>query len=97
MANPRDILLDDDFDLKIVDGDFVIGDSTEQNEMLLLLLNKGEVKQFPDGTVGAVTYKDDEGPSALLQEISEKFAADGMKVNRVAVENGKIKTDAVYK
>ena len=97
MANPQDILLDDDYDLKIVDGDFVIGDSSTQNEMLLLLLNKGEIKQYPDGTVGAIVFKDDEGKSALLQEISEKFAADGMRVNRVAIESGKIKTDAIYK
>ncbi|PQJ09491.1 hypothetical protein CJD36_019825 [Flavipsychrobacter stenotrophus] len=97
MANPKDILLDDDFDLLIVDGDFVIGDSTVQNEKLLLLLNEGEIKQYPDATVGAGRYKDDEGPSALLQKISEKFVGDGMKVNKVAVENGKIVTNAIYK
>ncbi len=97
MADVFDILLDDDFDLSMRDGDFVIGESTAQHEQLLLLLNKGEVKQFPTATVGAVEYIDDEGQSALVQEIAEKFAADGMQVNKVAVESGIINTDAYYK
>lgn len=97
MANVNDILLDADFDLKIVDGDFATGDATEQNEQLLLLLTKGEIKQYPDATVGAILYKDDEGPAALMQEIESRFTADGMEVNKVAIENKKVKTEAYYK
>lgn len=97
MAKPQDILLDEDFDLRIEDGDFVVGDCEAQNCTLLLLLNKGEIKQKPLATVGAIQYKDDNGPSALLQEIQQRFAEDGMQMNRVWTENGKIKTDGYYK
>jgi len=93
----KDILLDDDFDLKIVDGDFVIDDATTQNEQLLLLLTKGELKQYPVDTVGIVTYVDDESRSALIQEIERQFTADGMQVNKVALEAGIVKTEAFYK
>lgn len=43
----KDILLDDDGDLKLENGDFVIGDSLEQEVALLLQLNKGEIKLDP--------------------------------------------------
>ena len=93
----KDILLDENHDLRIEDGDFVVGDATEQNERLLLLLNKGELKQYPIDTVGVVMYQDDESKAALMQEIERQFTADGMQVNKVALEAGIIKTEAFYK
>ena len=45
MAN--DILLDDDGDLAIVNGDFVIGESLDQEVAAILQLNKGDLKEFP--------------------------------------------------
>ena len=96
MAKPRDILLDANFDLRIENGDFVIGESTAQHQQLLLMLNKGELKQYPTATVGAILYKNDEGPSEFIQEIATKFSQDGMNVNKIAVEMGIIKIDAEY-
>ncbi len=93
----NDILLDDDFDLKIADGDLVTGDATMQNEQLLLLLTKGELKQYPTDTVGIITYVDDESRSALIQEIERQYTADGMQVNKVALEAGIVKTEAFSK
>ena len=45
MAN--DILLDENGDLVIANGDFVVGDSIDQEVATLLQLNKGELKEFP--------------------------------------------------
>lgn len=43
MAN--DILLDENGDLAIANGDFVIGESVDQEVATLLQLNKGELKE----------------------------------------------------
>lgn len=43
----KDILLDENGDLAIANGDFVIGDSIDQEVAALLQLNKGELKEFP--------------------------------------------------
>ena len=45
MAN--DILLDENGDLAIANGDFVIGESEDQEVAALLQLNKGDLKEFP--------------------------------------------------
>lgn len=43
----KDILLDENGDLAIANGDFVIGDSVDQEVAALLQLNKGDLKEFP--------------------------------------------------
>ena len=45
MAN--DILLDDNGDLLISGGDFVIGESLDQEVAAILQMNKGDLKEFP--------------------------------------------------
>ena len=45
MAN--DILLDENGDLRIEAGDFVIGNSVDQEVGLLLEMNKGDLKEDP--------------------------------------------------
>jgi hypothetical protein len=47
-----DILLDDNNDLRIENGDFVVGDSTKQHQKLLLMLSKGDTRQFALDGVG---------------------------------------------
>ena len=43
----QDILLDDNYDLLVQDGDFVVGDSEEQEIALLLMSSPGEWKASP--------------------------------------------------
>ena len=43
----RDVLLDENNDLKIVNGDFVIGESEMQDVGLILSSNQGEWKEHP--------------------------------------------------
>lgn len=92
----KDFLLSADFDLQIKDGDIVIGESNQQHQQCLLLAEKGAYKQFPDIGVGLMTFLKDDNPDELLREIRLQFSNDGMKVNRLGFENGKIKADADY-
>lgn len=43
----KDILLDENDDLAIVNGDFVLGESTVQELGIILRLNQGELKSDP--------------------------------------------------
>lgn len=43
----QDILLDENDDVRIENGDFVIGDSLDQEVGLILRMNKGELKEDP--------------------------------------------------
>ena len=52
----KDLQLDENGDLLIVDGDFVIGDSKQQDVETLITANKGEFKEFPLVGFGAINY-----------------------------------------
>lgn len=92
----KDILLDDDGDLKIVNGDFVIGTSDVQNQQLLLLTFKGEWKEKPTMAVGAAGFLKDGDAQGLAAEIKQEFERDGMTVKGIQVTTDKINVDAAY-
>lgn len=93
----QDILWDDDHDILIVDGTIVIGESTEQHQASILLMQKGECRQFPTLGVGIGDYLDDDNLSDLNREIQQNFESDGMTVSKVAIyDNGNLEIDAVY-
>jgi hypothetical protein len=87
-----DILLDDNNDLRIENGDFVVGDSTKQHQKLLLMLSKGDTRQFALDGVGVVDFIEDEGATDLMREIR-----DGMTVKKLSVgSDGQINVNAPY-
>lgn len=51
-----DFILDENGDLAIENGDFVLGEADQQNVELLLFSNKGEFKEFPLVGFGAINY-----------------------------------------
>jgi len=92
----QDYLLDD-FDLAIDNGDFVVGESTSQHQQLLLLLNKGELRQYPKTGVGAITFSNDDQLGGLYTEIQQQFEADGMQIEKLVVNsNGTVDIKARY-
>lgn len=93
---PTDLILDDSMDLRIENGDFVVGESSYQQQMILLLADKNEFKENPTTGVGIETYLDDENPADMHREIRLQFSKDGMKVNSIKTIEGKINIDAVY-
>ncbi|RXK57575.1 hypothetical protein ESA94_20465 [Lacibacter luteus] len=94
----KDFLLDEDGDLRIEQGDLVIGFSNQQHQSDLLLIDKGGSKEFPELGVGLFMHLENEDRSGLLREIKVQFNADGMNVKYVAFnEQGKLVFDAPYK
>lgn len=91
-----DIKLDDDFDLKFVNGDLVIGEATLQHQKLLLLAHKGEIREFPTRGVGVGSWLLDDQAGNLNGAIKREFTADGMKVEKVNTSGGKINVKANY-
>ena len=92
-----DLLLDENNDLAWKDGDFVIGDSTLQNQSLLIMCNKTEFKENPMRCVGAQRYLEDHTPDDLAREIRQEFTIDGMKVSKIEVALPDIGVEADYK
>lgn len=92
----RDFLLDENGDLAFENGDIKTGESDQQHQRLLLLFEKGSLKEFPATGVGVYSYLESESPSELLREVRSQYLADGMNVRNVAFEDGKLKVDANY-
>lgn len=93
----QDYLLDTDFDLRIEAGDFVVGESTTQHQDLLMLLEKGELRQYPKTGVGVRTYLNDDSLGDIYQEIQRQFENDGMTVSKLVINSdGKIELVANY-
>lgn len=80
---PNDILLDSDFDLAFVDGDFAIGESTRQHQQLILLSEPGEWREFPTCGVGMYSKLLGDNPGEVLGIIKRQFEQDGMTVLQV--------------
>lgn len=94
---PKDILLTKDFDLQIVNGDFVVAESTYQHQACLLMAEKGEYKQYPTIGVASKRYLESERPDNYAREIRQEFSADGMQVNSINIaENLELTIDAKY-
>lgn len=92
----KDILLDDNYNPVIVNGDFSIGDGTEQHQKLLILSAKGDFKLNPTAAVDVTRHLDDDAFN-LLQEVSSEFTKDGMKVKSVGYEaDGSLAINANY-
>jgi hypothetical protein len=92
----RDFLLDNDFDLLFVGGDLVIGQSDLQHQELLLLTEKGINREFPTCGVGIQTELNDERPEGLKVRIKREFERDGMRVEKVNIQNGTFQIEAYY-
>ena len=100
---PYDIILetedkdpDKNQDFKIANGDFVVGETTIQNQRLLLLCQKGEFKEFPDRCVGLHNFLETADSQSLAREIDVDFTKDGMKVRRIVIDIPNIEIDADY-
>ncbi|MCO5229612.1 MAG: hypothetical protein M9958_00510 [Chitinophagales bacterium] len=92
----KDVLFNDIGDLDVFDGDFNIGDSTVQNQSLLLQSQKGELKQYPITGVGINNFLLDENKNDLYREIRREFVRDGIKLNSITIDKESILIDAHY-
>lgn len=99
MAKDTDILISTDIDIMFSNGDFVVGDSTMQNQYLILSTHKGEWKENPFIGAGLEDMLHDEGGEAYWKRrIAEELKRDGMDVKEVKIiNNGQININAEYK
>lgn len=93
----KGILLDEDRDVKVSNGSMVIGDIANQNIELLIISEKGEIREAPLRGVGIRKFVDDEDPAMLLQAIRNEVATEGMTLDNIGIaSDGKLNIEAHY-
>jgi hypothetical protein len=94
----KDLILDTTFDLSFENGDFVIDESTEQHQELLLITNKGDWREDATIAVGVKRWlKDEDDGGDLTGEIKKEFEKDGMRVQSIRLDDEGFKINAPYK
>lgn len=82
-------------DGKITSG-LAIGDTLRQNQALILLLHKGELKEWPHVGCGISDMLLDNDPIWWRTMIREQLEMDGQKVSTVRITRTGISIDATY-
>lgn len=78
-------------------GSLVTGETVHQNQALILLLHKGELKERPAVGVGISDMLLDNDPLYWRAQIKEQLEMDGEKVESVKILENGIQIDADYK
>lgn len=69
----NDIILDDNMDLQIAAGDFVVDDSQNQTQQLLLIAQPGNFRNSPLTGVGIAKYLKSQLSPQLVDALSKKI------------------------
>ncbi|GAA4156580.1 hypothetical protein GCM10022217_15730 [Chryseobacterium ginsenosidimutans] len=93
----EDLLLTEDYDLQIKNGDFVIGDSQEQSVELLLLAKPGEFKKNPEAGCDILSAKNGVIDRFLDREIRVQLDADGFQLENLSITEKGIDISGKYK
>ena len=97
MAKVYDLMLDEEGDLLIENGDFVIGESTQQNIGLILISEKGEWRHAPFVGAGLRSAIEDEAePAELIQEIKKQLELDGLQNVQIDASSGAFRVEGNY-
>ena len=94
-----DILLTQDYDLLIADGDLVVGEATRQHQQLILLNDLGQIDIAPLCGVGVMGWllNDEADTDTLRHAIGQQFKADGLVIRKLDLSNlPTIKLAAAY-
>lgn len=92
-----DFLYDNDFDLLIKDGDFVIGDVTNQAAQEVLLADEGWYVFDPMVGAGLINHlNDDIGSVSSLIDIRRGLEADGITVRILELASDNLQLDFDY-
>lgn len=96
--NTGDFLMDANGNYLIENGDFVIGDATNQNIKEILAAHKGEFKESPEIGVGIEDMLNEDNYNEFLVEAKKNLEYDGMTIEELRfLENGNLIVDATYK
>lgn len=77
-------------------GKLVVGDILRQNQALLLMLHKGELKERPAVGVGISDMLLDNDPIYWRTSIKEQLEMDGQRVGSVKITRTGIQIEATY-
>jgi hypothetical protein len=91
-----DFLLDDDDELLMRTGDFVIGDASKQHAKCLVRAVPGQYRQWP--MVGADVFSQLNGPNpdVWVRNLRLQLEADGMAVEEVSYRTNKLTINGRY-
>jgi hypothetical protein len=94
----KDIMIGEDMDILIVDGNLVFGDATMQHQQVILLAHKGELKASPLLGVGVSDWllEDDDNMLSLKIEIQKQLESDGLTISKLDTMSRPIKLEASY-
>lgn len=91
-----DFILDENYDLKIVTGDFVIGESTDQNVELIFKSTPGEWKEYLEAGI-AIERAIGGGIDRFIDRtIRVQMAADGYEILELQISETGIKINGNY-
>jgi hypothetical protein len=106
MARNIGIQLNGDYDLDIkvkrdsnglITQGIVIGDTTYQNQALILECHPGEIKEYPTLGVGLNDVVNDHDFEMWKRSITENLEADGMQISKLDIDNTGLTLEAKYK
>ena len=92
----RDILIDENYDIRFSGADLAIGDSTLQNKALLMKCHKGELKEHPYTGAGIDDMVNDDDTSFWRHRLREERRRDGMTVRKIDIKGEKLNVVAEY-
>jgi len=91
MANQNDIILDENNDLLILNGDFVVADSMEQEIKCILQAVKNDYKMKPELGVNLIDELNSSNTEAsLMQKIKLNLKMDGKENVKFRIVKGEI-------
>lgn len=91
-----DLMLTEDFDLQVANGDLVVGDATFQSQELLILMMPGELRQFPTRGVGVRNYLLEDQAGGLNGAIKRELERDGVQVDRIRKQGETLQISGQY-
>ncbi|WP_134345773.1 hypothetical protein [Flavobacterium psychrophilum] len=92
----RDILLDENNDLKIINGDFLIGESTNQNVELLFTTSPGEWKEHIETGIAIQRSNNGNLDRFLDRTIRVQMEADGYHIEKLVINELGVSIDGQY-
>jgi hypothetical protein len=81
----------------IITQGIAIGDVTYQNQAMLLMAQKGELKEYPTVGVGLSDIVNDENLTGWKAEIIAQFEDDGQRIDKLILNEKGLTLGAKYK
>lgn len=91
-----DLILDGNQDLEIHNGDFVIGESTEQNVELIFISTPGEWKEHIETGISIERAANGNLDRFLVRTIRVQMEADSYKISKLTTTEAGVSIDGSY-